>query len=145
EAEQLLAQVRQQGLLSPQRQRYVLSAVAPMLKNAVVQQFVQQSAASDSFDPAERVWVGKMLWDTGDRAKAVEEFRAAVARAPHVPENWVTLVRALAADKKGNEAKLVMEEARKRLPPEKAGPIVAQCLEAQRDFEAALVEYSRVL
>ncbi len=145
EAEQLLAQVREQGVLSPQRQRHVLSAIAPLLKNTVVQQFVQQSAAGDSLDPADRVWVGKMLWDTGDRARAMAEFRAAVARAPHMAENWVTLVKALAADQKADEAKLVMDEARKRLPPDKAGPIVAQCLEAQRDLDSALSEYANCL
>lgn len=145
EAEQLLAQVRDQGMLSPARQRYVLTAIAPMLKNSVVQQFVRQSIGSKTPEAADRVWVGKMLWDTGNRAKAMDEFRAAVAQAPQVAQNWVTLVQALGANRQIDEAKLVMEEARKRLPPEKAGPIIAQCLETQRDYDGAIAEYAKIL
>ena len=145
DAEQLLAQVRDQGAMSPARQRHVLATVAPLLKNSVVQQFVQESINHDSPQPSDRIWVGKMLWDTGDHAKAIDEFRAAVAQAPQVAQNWVTLVQALGANQQVEDAKLVMEEVRKRLPPEKAGPIVAQCLESQRNVEAAIVEYAKAI
>ena len=58
-----------------------------------------------SMDPNDHVWLGKMYWDTGDRAKAVAEFRTALDQAGGVPENWINLVQALVASRQFDEAK----------------------------------------
>jgi tetratricopeptide (TPR) repeat protein len=145
EAEQVLARARQQGAMPLQKQRSMVSGVSPALKSNVVQQFVNETIDRGTTDPDELVWLGKMMWDTGDRAKALAAFRAAVASGGHIADHWVTFVQALSADNKDVEANKAIEEARKRLPPDLARRTVARCLEVLRRFDEALVEYAASL
>ena len=145
EAEQILARLKQQGNMPVAKQRSVIASVAPLFQNSTVQQFVQQSVTKNATDPDELAWLGKMMWDTGDHDKAIAAFRAAVAQGGHIPDHWVTLVKALSADKKPEEAKEVMDEARKRLPPDLAGRTIANCLEILQEYDAAIREYASAL
>src|SRR5262249_25066330 len=73
EAEKLLKQVKQ-GALSPDRRRQMLQMVSPYLPGNTIRQHIQASVAKESLDPHDRIWLGKMLWDTGDHAGAIAEF-----------------------------------------------------------------------
>jgi tetratricopeptide (TPR) repeat protein len=145
DAEEVLARVKQQGNMPLARQRSMIASVSPLLQNSVVQQFVQQSITKSNSDPDELEWLGKMMWDTGDHDKALAAFRAAVAQGGHIPDRWVTLVKALASDRKLDEAKQAMEEARKRLPPDLAARTIANCFEILQQYEDALREYQQAL
>src|SRR5262249_22969425 len=85
-AEEVLQQALKGGALSPERQRQMLTTVSPLLNTPVLQKYVYQALPKSAADPSERIWKGKMLWDLGDRARAIEEFRAASSQAGKVPE-----------------------------------------------------------
>ena len=85
-AEEAVQMALQGGTMSPERQRMMLQTVSPLLNTPFLQKYVYQATPAKNCDPSEHVWKGKMLWDIGERGKAIEEFRAASAAAGKVPE-----------------------------------------------------------
>jgi cellulose synthase operon protein C len=144
EAEKVLQQVKQ-GSLSPERRRQMLQLVSPLLPNDTMRQHIQASVGRESLDPHDRIWLGKMLWDTGDRAGAIAEFRKATDLGGQLPETWTTLVQALVLEGQLDEARKQMDEARKRVPAEKADATIAACLEIAHQYDEALMEYGKAL
>ncbi|HLW66380.1 MAG TPA: tetratricopeptide repeat protein [Gemmataceae bacterium] len=144
EAEKVLQQVKQ-GSLSPERRRQMLQLVSPLLPNDTMRQHIQASVGRESLDPHDRIWLGKMLWDTGDHAGAIAEFRKATDLGGQLPEAWTTLVQALVLEGQLDEARQQMGEARKRVPAEKAAATVAACLEIAHQYDEALTEYGKAL
>ncbi|HEV3146009.1 MAG TPA: tetratricopeptide repeat protein, partial [Gemmataceae bacterium] len=145
EAEKLLQQVKQQAALSPERRRQMLQMVSPWLPGNTMRQHIQASVAKESLDPHDRIWLGKMLWDTGDHSGAIAEFRKAVELGASLPESWTTLVQALTLEGQLEEARKQIEEVRQRVPAEKAAATVAACLEIMHQYDEALTEYSKAL
>jgi tetratricopeptide (TPR) repeat protein len=145
DAEEVLARARQHGAMPLEKQRSMLAGASPALKSMVVQQFVNETIDRGATDPDELVWLGKMMWDTGDRPRALAAFRAAIAAGGHVADHWLTLVQALDADGKSDEAKQALEDARKKLPPDLARRTIANCLEVLRRYDEALNEYAAAL
>ena len=144
-AETVLQQVRTLGHLSPEQQRQMLQNVSPLLNTVLIREYATTMVPRTAMDPHDHVWLGKMLWDTGDRAKAVAEFRQALEKAGRVPENWINLIQALVGSNQLDEAKEAMAKARTELPPEKVAPTLAVCLEIARQFDAAAAEYVAAL
>jgi tetratricopeptide (TPR) repeat protein len=142
EAEQVLARAKQRGAMPVERQRLIASSFTPALKSNVIQQFVSETINRGSTDPEEMIWLGKMMWDTGDKSRALAAFRTAISLGGHVPEHWVTLVQALVADGGVDEATLVMQDARRRLPPDLARRTVGDCLEVLHRYDEALAEFA---
>jgi tetratricopeptide (TPR) repeat protein len=142
-AEQVLRSVQERGSLSPERQRQMLQSVLPLVSNSTMQNIITQTVSKDSTDPQDHVWLGKMFWDTGDRIRALDEFRKATAQAGKVPQNWVTLVQALTANGQIEEAQKAVEEARRQLPADSAAATLAVCQEITRQFDESASEYAK--
>lgn len=145
EAEAVLSRVQQRAVLPVEKQRSMLTQIAPLLRSSVVQQFVQQAWSDDTPDPRELVWQGKMLWDTGDKAAAYQSFRSAVDKGRHLPETWITLAEALFADGKTDEARQLIDQARRSLPADLAHRVVAACHEALQEHDRAVQEYRQMM
>ncbi len=145
EAEVILNRVQQRSLLPVEKQRSMLSLVAPLVRSAVVQQVIQQTWDADSPDPKELIWQGKMLWDTGDKKSAYQCFRSALEKGRHLPETWVTLVEALSADGQSDEARRLLDQAKKSLPVDLARRVVAISHEAMHDHDRALQVYREIM
>jgi tetratricopeptide (TPR) repeat protein len=145
EASTLLGQVKQQGSLSPERQRQLLQHLAPHLPGATMQSFARGMFAGDSRDPHEHIWLGKMLWDTGDRNGGMAEFRKAIAEGGKIPDTWITLVQALTLNGQSDEAMTLLDDAKKQLAPEQLPSTLAMCLETLRQYDDALVKYQEAL
>lgn len=145
EAEALLMQAKQQGNLSPERQRQLLQNLSPHLPGSTMQSFARGMLPGDSRDPHDHIWLGKMLWDTGDRPGAMSEFRKAIAQGGRIPDTWITLVQALAMNGQSDEARTLLDEAEKQLAAEQVPATLAVCLETLKQHDKALAQYQEAL
>jgi tetratricopeptide (TPR) repeat protein len=145
EAEAVVSRIQQRAFLPIDKQRSILARVAPLLRSAAVQQFVTRSVDKENEDPKELIWLGKMLWDTGDRSAALESFQAALQKGRHLPEAWITLVEAFGADGKMAEARQLLDQARSELPPDLARRVRATGYEILQIPEQALQEYRAMI
>jgi tetratricopeptide (TPR) repeat protein len=115
--------------------------------------FAKKSVSQDSKDYRDHLWLGRFLWATDkpeEKEKAEKSLRYACELAADVPDTWVTLVAFLASDGKKErieEAKQAIEQAKKKLPADKASLGLAACYEnvgdlkkAEEYYEAAVKE-----
>ncbi|HEV3116631.1 MAG TPA: tetratricopeptide repeat protein [Gemmataceae bacterium] len=136
---ELFEEGRRTGVLSFLQQGNVESAV----------QSARQTAQA-SKDIRDQVFLGQVLWLTGEK-KYEEEALRVLRTAVHSPQAekaagaWVVLVQVLSAAKQTAEAHAVIEEARRRLPRETASQALAQCFEALAEFDRAAAEFERAL
>src|SRR5262249_47514896 len=145
QAEQVLQRLTKQAALAPDRQKLLLDSVAPMLGGGNVTALLYNAVPKDSLNHRDHAWLGQRLWDAGQRREAVEEFRTAATQAGGVAENWLLLVQALGQIGEREQARSAVEEAARQAPPGHAEAVRAGCLEALRDFDAALLAYEQAL
>jgi Tfp pilus assembly protein PilF len=86
-----------------------------------------------------------MLAELHDLAGAEKNLRDAVRLADKEPEPYVALVQFLARHKRDQDADVVLEEARKRLPAGRARLALAQCDEALGRNKSAQARYEEAL
>jgi tetratricopeptide (TPR) repeat protein len=118
-----------------------------------------RSVPPDSKDHLDHLWLGQVLLLLGKEARArgdapqstaaFKQAEAALRRARHLaedrPEPWVALVQlAMATDHK-EQAEALMEEARTRLPADRAARALASCHEVLGQPERAEQQYLAAL
>jgi tetratricopeptide (TPR) repeat protein len=108
-------------------------------------EFAQKAADADDKDYRNHLWLGLLQSAARQKDKAEASFRRAVELGDKVPETWVMLTQFLARTGQKPAAEKVMEEAKKKLPPDQAGLALAYCYElvaplarAEKEYEAAL-------
>src|SRR5262249_56698093 len=95
EADQIIRRLPEQAPLSGE---LVKLAAEVSLRRQDGQRAVElaQTAADESRDYREHVWVGQVLWAVGRNDEAEGHLRRAVALEEERPEPWVALVQFLA-------------------------------------------------
>jgi tetratricopeptide (TPR) repeat protein len=76
------------------------------------------------------VWHARLLFVADNEQEAFKKIHQAIAMADTEPEPYVAMVQFLAAKRKVKEAMTVVNQAREKLPPDKAPLALAQCYEA---------------
>jgi tetratricopeptide (TPR) repeat protein len=146
EADQEIRKLQQQAPLENDLQRL---AVAVSLQNqdpARAVQLALQTVDADSKDYRDYLWLGRVLAAAGrPTAEAEKQLRRAVELAADVPETWLALVQYLAGANLKEEADKVIDQARSRLPKDKAALALAQCYEASGRKDKADSEYHAAL
>lgn len=104
-----------------------------------------QSVATDSNNPLDHVWVGRVHARLNQFEEAEQEFRRAVQLADGPPEPWIALVQFLAQRGRTQEAEQSVAEARDAVGAERALVTVAQCYEVLGRAEAADEHYRKAL
>lgn len=86
-----------------------------------------KAVPADSKEPSDWLWLGRLLWEAGDRDGAEKPFRQAVALKRGDPQGWLMLVYYLTAKKLPDAAKAEIEEMKKHVPAEQRSLVLAQC------------------
>jgi tetratricopeptide (TPR) repeat protein len=106
---------------------------------------VRQSIPANSTDYRDHLWAGQIFWAGGEPLKAEPELRRAVELGGESPDVWVTLVEFLARTGQPDKARTLIEQARGRLPTDRAGAALARCFTALGDADRAHAEYQTAL
>lgn len=85
----------------------------------------------------DHLWLGRILWSQDKRVEAEKSLRHACALAETEPDTWVTLIAFLAATNQKKPAEQAIEQARKKLPADKAALALAACYESVGDLKQA--------
>ena len=111
------------------------------------------AVSPDSKDYRDHLWLGQFYWTAGRRVEAEEVLHRAVTLASDAPETWEAYIAYLARTEpkdrplalttaKADEA---IQEAQRRLPPERAALVLArgsavtgQADQAEQQYQAAL-------
>ncbi len=86
---------------------------------------------------SDHLTMGRLYMAAGRKDEAGKEFRRAVDLGPGVPQSWLTYVVFLVQTKQLDQARGVVEAARRALPPERATITLAQCWSALGDDQRA--------
>ncbi|MGD0382519.1 MAG: tetratricopeptide repeat protein [Thermoguttaceae bacterium] len=119
----------------------------------------RQTVSEKSGEYKEHLWLGQILGIAARRAKmqkrdkdftalaaeAEKSLRRAVELKGDVPEAWVSLVGFLSSVDKTSAAEEVIDQARGKIPAEKAPIALAQCYEAVEKNDLALEQYKLAL
>jgi tetratricopeptide (TPR) repeat protein len=119
----------------------------------------RQTVSEKSNDYNEQLWLGQILGIAARRAQAQKRtkeyqdfmaeaeknLRRAVELKGDVAETWVALVEFLSNVDKSNEAEEVINQARSKIPAEKAPIALAQCYEAVGKNDLAMEQYKLAL
>jgi tetratricopeptide (TPR) repeat protein len=90
----------------------------------------RSAVAQDAKDYREQLWLGRMLWLSGEAKEAEPAFRRALDLADNIPDTWVALIQYLAAVGRTEDAEREIENAQHKLPKDQASLALAQCYEA---------------
>ncbi|MGA2062884.1 MAG: tetratricopeptide repeat protein, partial [Thermoguttaceae bacterium] len=119
----------------------------------------RQVVSEKSDDYKEQLWLGQILGIAARRAKAQKRdkdfsdlsaeaekaLRRAVELKSDVPETWVPLVEFLGSVDKAGAAEEVIDQARRKIPADKAPVALAQCYEAVEKNDMAMEQYRLAL
>ncbi len=97
---------------------------------------------SDSKNPSDWLWLGRVRDRAGDRAGAGQAYQQAVTLNPKAPDGWLMLIQNLATASKTNppdfaEAKAKIELAAKEVPESVRTLLLAQCNELIGQYKQA--------
>ncbi len=101
----------------------------------------RKAVKDNSTDYTDHLWLGQVLWVSGQTKEAEPALRRAVQLSGEKPDPWVALVQFLASTKRVKEAEAVLHEAEGKLPKQKAILAFAQCYEAIGKPEEAQKRY----
>jgi cellulose synthase operon protein C len=115
----------------------------------------RKSAAAQSKEFQDHVWLGQMLGMASRRARtegqekkadelaaeAEKALRHAVELDPKAPMTWIALLRFLGTNEKEAEAEKLLADVEKKVPAKEAVLTVAQCLDAMGKMDAAEPKY----
>jgi tetratricopeptide (TPR) repeat protein len=160
EAEKLLGELgKDQVALSPDMTRANAEIALRRGEFDRALELARKSAATQSKNYLDYVWLGQMLAVIGHRAKAegqtknaedlLAEAKKALRRATELePKNaapWVTLVQFLSSIEAEDEAEKAVNEAAKNIPAKESPLALAQCYEVMKKTDAAEQKYQAAL
>jgi tetratricopeptide (TPR) repeat protein len=96
-------------------------------------------------DYRNHLWLGLSLWAAGHRSEAAPALRQTIQLAETLPHPWVAFVRFLVATGQRDQAEAVFQEARRKLPPDRAALGLAHCCEALGYVDQAEQHYQAAL
>jgi tetratricopeptide (TPR) repeat protein len=105
----------------------------------------KRTAAADSNDYREHLWLGQVYWANDKKAEAEAAFAKALQLAPDKPEVWVASVSFLAASDRKKEAEARLAEAEHKLSGDKAALALAKCYEMLGRWDDARKRYAGAL
>ena len=94
---------------------------------------------------SDHLTLGRLYMTAGRSDEAGKEFRRAVELGPGVPMAWLTCVQHLVQSRQIDQAKAVVEAARKALPADRATLTLAQCSMILGDAKQAEVLIGKAL
>src|SRR5262249_16516947 len=101
-----------------------------------------EAVPKDSKDYRDYLWLGQVLAASGQRASEAEQpLRRALELADQMPETWVSLLQYLANRGRNQDAEALLDQARTRLPAERAPLVLALCHEALGQTDRARTQY----
>jgi cellulose synthase operon protein C len=147
QADQLIRKLQEKGLPSGNPQLERLAAEVSLQANDRARALVQARRAipADSKNYRDHLWLGQILWGTGESANAELELRRAVDLAAGAPDALITLVQYLARTGRKQAARAVIEQARARLANAQAPLALARCFEEVGDLDQAHAQIKTAL
>ncbi len=108
-------------------------------------ELARQAVAADSRDYRDLLWLARILHLARQDDQAEEALRRALQLAGHTPDTWIALVAQLAWTGKRSQAEALLEEARQKLPSDRAPLAVARGQELLGQLDLAEATYRQAL
>jgi len=147
QADELIRKLQDQGLPSGDPRLQRLAAEVSLQANDLARalDLARKAIPANSKDYRDRLWLGQILWAAGEPAKAEPQLRRAVELAGNAPDAWITLVQYLARTGQKEQARAAIEQARVRLPGDRAPLALARCFAEVGDVEQARAQLQAAL
>ena len=160
EADKLLRQLdRLQAPFTPELTRLWVQLLIQQGEFDLAMAKARQAVSEKSDDYSEHLWLGQILGIAARRAnvqkrskefedlavEAEKSLRRAVELKSDVPETWVSLVEFLGSVDKKSEIGEIINQAREKIPAEKAPRALAICYEIAEKNDLALEQYKLAL
>jgi tetratricopeptide (TPR) repeat protein len=159
EADEMLRHLEQRQAVFFTELGRMASEVSMRLENADRALALARQAAEQSKDWADHVWLGELAGLLGRRALADQRtkeaqdyftegeksLRRAVELGPEAPETWVGLIRFLASTDQKEAAQVLLGDAIKKIPADKAALALGPCYEALGKLDEATKQYHSIL
>ena len=84
-----------------------------------------QAVPADAKDPADLLWLGRLLLNAGQPAAAEKPFRTLVGLKPESPDEWLLLVESLARSGRKADAEAALAEAKGKVKKDAAALVDA--------------------
>jgi tetratricopeptide (TPR) repeat protein len=84
-----------------------------------------QAVPADAKDPADLLWLGRLLLNAGQPAAAEKPFRTLVGQKPESPDEWLLLVESLARSGRKADAEAALAEAKGKVKKDAAALVDA--------------------
>ena len=75
-----------------------------------------RAIGTQSKEPRDYIWQGRVYFAAGQKTKAETAFRKAAALRPEAPDGWLVLLQFLAATSRREEAIKLLDEAKPKIP-----------------------------
>jgi predicted Zn-dependent protease len=102
-------------------------------------------AAGTSKDPADHIWVGRVLSALGQAAEAEKNFRQAIVLDETSAAAWVALIQHLGRTVQTEKIETALAEAERKIKSEEVPLAIAEALESIGRFEDAEARYKALL
>jgi tetratricopeptide (TPR) repeat protein len=147
EADQAIRKLQTQPLspLSGELQRMAADVSLQVQDHARALDLARQAVAAQPNEYGNHVWLGQVLWATGQRNEAEQPLRRAVELAEHEAGAWASLVLYLSRVGRVEEAEQALAQLPQKLPSGQAPLVLAQCYEAVGRIDRAAQQYQAAL
>ena len=142
EANDVLSKLPDSASGSPDTQRLAAEISLETANPKRALELAAKAIPSDSKNPADWLWLGRVRDKAGDRGGAGQAYQQAVTLNPKAPDGWLLLIQHLATTSKTNppdyaEAKAKIELASKEVPESVRTLLLAQCHELIGQYKQA--------
>lgn len=144
-AEAILRKLEEQIVLPAELARLGAEAALANSNFARALTLAAQAVPADSRDYRDFLWLGRIQQAAGQAHKAETYLRQAVALAGHTPDTWIGLVDNLARRGEIAAANTAMDEARKKIAPQREAFTLARCFDVLGDLDQASAYYRKAL
>jgi tetratricopeptide (TPR) repeat protein len=108
-------------------------------------ELASRAVPPESRDYRDHLWLGRIYWLAGEKAKAEPALRRALELADTVPETWIAWVEYLFRTGQKDQAEAAIQQAQRKLPPDSAPLALALCYLATGHPDLAEERYQATL
>ncbi|MFO0881191.1 MAG: tetratricopeptide repeat protein [Gemmataceae bacterium] len=147
EAQVLLAKLHQSVLYNTDLGKLAVTVAVRRNETGRAVEMMRQAVREDTRDPADLVWMARVLAAAGPAhaAEAEKRLQAAIEVASGDPAPWLAMVQFQMSQKRRDDARATLAKAREKLPADRQALTLARCYEMLGDVKESQTFYRQAL